>query len=109
MNEIRAFTRADAEALGWTTFIVGDEGLAYQADAPQVDSREEHDGRSTEELLAEMRDADPVSTFSVTSGTPLFVVLMEISEREGVGFAQGHGGDQPITPELVLACSGETL
>jgi hypothetical protein len=56
-----------------------------------------------------MRDAEPVSTFSVTSGTPLFVVLMEIAEREGVGFAQGHGGDQPITPELVFACSGETL
>jgi len=109
MNDIRAFTRADAEALGWTIFIVGDEGLAYKGDAPHVDSWEEHDGRSTEELLAEMQNAEPVSTFSVTSGTPLFAVLAEIAKREGVGFAQGYGGDPPITPELIFACSGETL
>ena len=51
----------------------------------------------------------PVDTFSVTSNTPLFFVLVQIAQREGKGFAEGYGGDQPITADLVFACSGEQL
>ena len=45
---------------------------------------------------------------SAEGSTPLFSALATIAEDEGQGFAQGYGGLEPITVELVLAVSGET-
>lgn len=84
------FTLDDAKRLGWTLDVVGENGAAaWKSDDP--------------------KQWVPDQGIHVTSATPLFSLLANIAEREGVGFLQGYGGEQPLTAELVRACSGETL
>ena len=33
---MKTYTRADAEADGWSVFVAGDEGLAWKGEAPHV-------------------------------------------------------------------------
>lgn len=74
------FTRQDAENAGWTFATHDDRVVAQRGE----------------------------SSISISSAAPLFLLLANIAERSGVGFVIGYGGDQPITPELVTAVSGET-
>lgn len=43
------------------------------------------------------------------SATPLFHLIAMILQREGEPFADGFGGTQPVTAQLVTDVSGETL
>lgn len=74
-------TRAEAEALGWSFEVAGEDGVASK------------DGRAV---------------VSVTSSTPVFALLLHVSQLEGQPFAEGFGGDAEITPVLVSQASGET-
>ena len=75
-------TKADAEALGYTFEESDPTHVVYSKDGEVAGSAE--------------------------GDTPLFAALASIAEREERGFAQGYGGDLPITTELVLQTSGES-
>lgn len=70
-------TRADAEALGWVFDL--DVGEAKKL----------------------LPSGSIVRLRCGVGEEALFSLLVNIAEREGVGFAEGYGGETPITPELI--------
>lgn len=74
------FDEAAANELGYTLEADAD-GVAYSKDGEQIGHAE--------------------------GATPKFHALAYIAELAGQGFAVGYGGTEPITPELILAVSGE--
>lgn len=129
------FTLDDAQKNGWTLDVDGEDGTAFRGDtatraalhkayADAVEAFEAF-AADTEALRspgaherlkeldaavgAAIRDVGALTELHVASATPLFSLLVNIAEREGVGFVIGYGGGEEITADLVAACSGEQL